>query len=344
MTAAATADQQGVNREVRLVRVSGNLPVVEDFAVVQAPMPRAEPGDVLVRNRYFPVFPGLRTLIGGEARDVPLPPLRAGDTLFGPAIGEVVTAPDDSALRPGDLVRHMLGWREFAAVPAAECFRPAGELPDPVAYLSMGSAPYGALTRLAKVREGDVVLVTGAAGAVGTLAGQIARLLGASRVIGTTSSEWKARRLVSELGYDAVVLRGKPLEEQLADAAPDGIDVVLDNVGGGQLVAALEAARRRARIVLVGALSGQFAARGAGGGAPVEIDTFRVVNKGIELLGYAGMDHPDVDQEWIEQFGAWLRAGSIRFPYTELRGIDSAPSALPSLIGGQHFGSVVVAL
>ncbi|MEU0686354.1 MDR family NADP-dependent oxidoreductase [Streptomyces uncialis] len=332
-------------REIRLASTPEGLPRPEHFAVVDTPMPVLRPGHVLVRNRYFLVFPGLRTLMGDEIDGVPLPPLRGGDTLFGPAVGEVVAVPPGSALRVGDTVSHLLGWRDHALVAAAECARVDGTSPDPVARLAPGAAAYGALTRLTGVRESDTVLVTGAAGAVGSLAGQIARVLGAGRVIGTTGSAEKAARLVSELGYDAVVLRGAgPFAERLAGAAPDGIDVLLDTVGGEQLAAALGAARPGARFALVGALSGQLSPERGGGDAPVPLDTFRLVVQGVSVRGYRGADHPEVDAEWTRRFGGWLRSGELRFPHTRIAGLDRAPRALPDLIEGRYFGAVVVEL
>ncbi|RII08553.1 putative NADP-dependent oxidoreductase YfmJ [Streptomyces sp. YIM 130001] len=307
-------------------------------------MPRPGPGQVLVRNTHFLVFPGLRTLIGGETRDVPLPPLHPGDVLFGPAVGEVVEVPSSSEvpLEKGQLVLHMQGWRDWATLTAAECRPLDGTLPDPVAHLAQGSA-YGALTRLAQVRPGDTVFVTGAAGAVGSLAGQIARLLGAARVIGSTSSPDKARRLERELGYDATVLRGAgPIATRLAESAPEGVDVVLDTVGGEQLAAAVDGANRGARFALVGALEGQLAPDRAGGSAPALLDTYRLVTRGIQMAGYSGADHPDVEAEWESRFGRWLRAGEIRFPYTAVRGMERAAQALPQLIAGRTFGATVV--
>ncbi|MEV4876115.1 MDR family NADP-dependent oxidoreductase [Streptomyces cyaneofuscatus] len=340
-------------REVRLASVPSGLPAPENFAVIEAPLTAPGAGQVLIRNRFFLVFPGLRTLIGGEVDGVPLPALASGDALFGPAVGEVVAAGDGSPLRPGDTVTHLQGWRDHAVVDAAHCTPVGDTLPDPVAHLAQGSSAYGALTRLARVRTGDTVLVTGAAGAVGTLAGPIARLLGAGRVIGTTRSPGKAGRLAAELGYDAVLLSGPqasfaapgpqaPFAAQLAEAAPEGIDVLLDTVGGEQLAAAVGAARQGARFALVGALSGQLSARRAGGSAPVEIDSFRIVVKGLSLRGYSGTDHPGVEEEWTGRFGAWLRSGEITFPHTRIPGIDRAPRALQELIEGRHFGAVVV--
>jgi NADPH-dependent curcumin reductase CurA len=329
------------HRLVRLVRRPEKLPEPGDFELVAEAVPRPEAGQVLVRNTHFLVFPGLRTLIGGETRDVPLPPLHPGDALFGPAIGEVVAGP----LEKGRLVMHLQGWREYAVPAAAECRVLDGTLPDPVAHLAQGSAAYGALTRSAPVREGDTVLVTGAAGAVGTLAGQIARLLGAARVVGSTGSPAKGERLVRELGYDAAVLRGAGrFGDRLADAAPGGVDVVLDTVGGEQLAAAVEAANRGARFALVGALDGQLSPDRAGGSAPAVLDTYRLLTRGVTLAGYSGSDHPGVETEWEARFGEWLRAGAIRFPYTPVRGMESAPGALPALIAGRSFGAAVVEL
>ncbi|MGW6062976.1 MDR family NADP-dependent oxidoreductase [Streptomyces sp. NPDC055189] len=328
-------------RLVRLIRRPAGLPAPDDFALAEAPVPGPAAGQVLVRNTHFLVFPGLRTLIGGETRDVPLPPLHPGDTLFGPAIGEVVDGP----LEKGRLVLHLQGWREYATPAVEECRPLEGLLPDPVAHLAQGSAAYGALTRLAGVRKGDTVFVTGAAGAVGTLAGQIARLLGAGRVIGSTGSPDKARRLERELGYDATVLRdAAPIGAQLAEAAPEGIDVVLDTVGGEQLTAAVHAANRGARFALVGALDGQLSADRAGGSAPAVLDTYRLLTRGIRIAGYTGLDHPDIEQEWEARFGEWLRSGDIQFPYTALRGMERAPQALPQLIAGRAFGAAIVEL
>lgn len=176
------------------------------------------------------------------------------------------------------------------------------------------------------------------------MAGRIAHLLGAGRVIGSTGSPAKAERMTDGLGYDAVVLRTPEdsLSDRLAEAAPEGIDVFVDMVGGEQLRAAVRAARPGARFALVGTLAGQLSVDGGGATAPVELDTFQLVVKRITLRGITGQDHQEVHAEWIRTFGGWLRSGEITFPHVRIAGMDEAPAALHALMAGQHLGTVVV--
>ncbi|MFI0235782.1 MDR family NADP-dependent oxidoreductase [Streptomyces sp. NPDC016845] len=330
--------------EVQLADVPSALPGPEHFRVTEAPVPHPSSGQLLIRNRQFLVFAGLRTLISREAKGFPFPPLKPGEPLFGPALGEVVAAGSGGTDIPvGALVTHMLGWREYAVVDAGAVQVVPDGHPDPVALLSTASAAYGALTRLTGVQQGETVLVTGAAGGVGTLAGQVARLLGAGRVVGTTRSPGKAERLRQELGYDAVVVPGpRALSEQLTEAAPDGYDVIIDNVGGEQLTTALELTRSGARVGVVGALSGQFDPTLPGSTSPAVIDTFLLIKRSVSLLGYQTVDHPGVEEEWRERLTDWLRSGEIVYPYAALPGIERAPSALQELHQGRHFGALVV--
>jgi len=225
------------------------------------------------------------------------------------------------------------------------CERVGDELPELAAHLSHGWTAYAGLTRAAQIRPGDTVFVTSAAGAIGSMAGQIARLLGAARVIGSTGSAEKASRLVRELGYDRAVLRGAgSIAAQLEEAAPDGLDVVIDNVGGEQLRAAVGAAREGARVVIMGALSGQLAREGAGRTAPVELDSFPILLKKLTLRGYSADDDPDARAEWTERFGQWLRSGSIVFPRVLVEGIERAPEVLQRTAEGGYFGTAIVEL
>ncbi|REK89643.1 NADP-dependent oxidoreductase [Streptomyces inhibens] len=329
------------HREVRLAaRPQG--PVTEDlFEIVEVPVPEPGPGQVLVRNTLMGVAAVMRTLMD-ETSVVPMPSYQLGEPLHGSAIGEVVAAPGTD-LKPGDLVEHQLGWREYALLDAGQAHRLDPDLlPDPAGHLSQGPTAWMGVVRGAEVRPGDTVFVTGAAGGVGSLAGQIARLRGATRVIGSTGSQQKADRLIKEFGYDAVVIRGAgPIEEQLRRAAPEGIDALFDNVGGEQLQAAIAVANRGARLAIVGALSSQLSQDGP---ATTEIDTFSLLARSITLRGVALYDHLDLIPEWNAQFGKGLRDGTLTFPHARLRGIEQAPRALRELTEGRHLGAVIVEL
>jgi NADPH-dependent curcumin reductase CurA len=328
-------------REVRLAaRPRGPL-TDELFEIAEVPVPAPEPGQVLIRTTVMSVAAVMRTLMD-EVTATPMPSFVLGEPLNGPAIGEVVAAPG-TGFSPGDVVQHRLGWREYAVASASAVRRiDADLLPDPAACLSQGPTAWMGVVRGADVRPGDTVFVSGAAGGVGSLAGQAARLRGAARVIGSTGSPRKARILVDELGYDSVVIRGAgPAEEQLRAAAPDGIDAMVDTVGGEQLQAAIAVARRGARLAIVGALSSQLSDSGR---QTTEIDTLSLLSRSITLRGIALHDHLDLIPEWNRQFGIGLREGTLTFPHTRLHGIEQAPAALRELVEGRHVGSVLVEL
>ncbi|GAO11511.1 hypothetical protein TPA0598_08_04220 [Streptomyces lydicamycinicus] len=331
-----------VHREVRLAdRVEGEL-TARHFTIAEVPVPEPRDGEVLVRNRLMAVTAVMRSQMTGIR--LPMPSFVPGEALWGAAVGEVVAAPG-GGFTPGDLVQHPCGWREFAAVDASRVRRlDPDALPTAAAHLSQGATAWGALRRAAEVRPGDTVFISGAAGGVGSMAGQLARRLGAGRVVGSTGSERKAARLRAELGYDDTIVRGAgPIERQLRRAAPGGIDVLLDTVGGEQLTAALAVARPDARFALVGALSGQLGGD-RGDIAPVELDPGLIITRRVALRGFGLHAHPDLPQEWTKEFGQGLREGTLVFPHALLKGIEQAPQALRELTQGRHIGAVLVAL
>ncbi|ANW22664.1 NADP-dependent oxidoreductase (plasmid) [Streptomyces clavuligerus] len=326
-------------REVRLAARPGRDPRPEHFEIVRAPLRPPAAGQVLVRNLVLRIGAATRTLMADE-QVLPMAPYQPGQPLRGTALGAVIAAPGTS-LRSGDLVRHDLGWQQYALLPAAQVRRvdPA-RWPDPAACLSQGFVGWLAVDRAARIEPGDTVLVTGAAGGVGCIAGQFARLRGAGRLIGTTGSRWKADHLTDRLGFDTVLVRGEgPIEDQLRAAAPDGVDVLVDTVGGEQFRAALALARRRARLVVVGALAGQ-----AGGGTRTvtALDTLALCSRGITVSGLSAADHGADVERWEEEFSAGLRTGLLTFPHVRLTGIDRAPAALRDLLAGRHLGTVLV--
>ncbi len=336
------------SRVVRLARRPEGLPGPEHLEIAEVVLPPPAGDEVLVRNRWFRLSASVRMMISEGARaveGVPFPALDIGDPLAEEAVGEVVSAPPGTGLRPGDLVRHAKGWRDYALIRAGEAKRIDPVLPDPILALGHGWTAYAALTRPVTARAGATVFVSSAAGAIGSMAGQIARQLGAGRVIGSTSSRAKGRRLVDELGYTAAVCReAGPIEDQLRAAAPDGIDIVLDMTGGEALAAAVAVAAPRAQIVVLGALSGQLAPDGAGRTAPVTLDSFQLLIKKLSLKGYSADDDPEAELEWNRRSAAWLRSGGIVFPKTMVQGLEHAPQALADLARGLLFGVALVEL
>ncbi|MFI6151971.1 zinc-binding dehydrogenase [Kitasatospora sp. NPDC051170] len=163
--------------------------------------------------------------------------------------------------------------------------------------------------------------------------------------MGSAGSRERAERLVAGFGYDAVAVRGAgPFAEQLAEAAPGGLDVVVDNVGGEQLAAAVALANPGARILVLGALSGQLAAHGTGRTAPVELDSFPLLLKKLSLRGYSADDDPDAEAEWYEHCARWRASGTVDVPLARVRGLENAPQALADTIAGRHLGTVIVEL
>ncbi|MBO8193007.1 NADP-dependent oxidoreductase [Streptomyces oryzae] len=326
--------------EVRLAARPDGLPVPGDFALVEAPVPRPAPGQVLVRNLYMSLDPGMLMLMSGQSQ-LPSPGYGVGEVLYGDAVGEVVASADPS-LSEGDLVVHRLGWREYA-VAARDAFRrvPRDLYPRPSMHLGFGLVAYVGLMEAAQLCAGDTVFVSSAAGATGSMAGQIARLKGAGRVIGSAGSPAKVARLTGELRFDAAFdYHEGPVLDRLSEAAPDGIDVYFDNVGGEQLRAAIEVMNVHGRIAVCGALNRQRTGRPDEGPG----DLVGVLGKRLTIRGFTLWDHLERAAEFGEQFRRWLREGALVYDETVIDGLENAPRALLDLVGGSYSGKTVVRL
>jgi hypothetical protein len=317
-------------------------PTPETFRLVEVDLPDPGPGEVLVRNLYMSVDPYMR----GRMNDAKsyVPPFAVDAALEGGAIGEVI-ASNSPDLSPGHIVSHTFGWREHV-VANGKRFRPvdADAAPSLSAYLgvlgSTGFTAYVGLLDVAGMTEGDCVFISGAAGAVGSVAGQIAKLRGASRVIGSAGSAAKVAYL-TELGFDAAFnYKDGPVGTQLRDAAPDGITVYFDNVGGDHLEAAIGRLRPHGRV----ALCGSVAAYNDTHPRPGPNNLALAVTKRLTLRGFIVFDHNDRLPQFNADMSQWLRSGQVRADETVVDGLTNAPEALLGVLRGENTGKMIVRL
>ncbi|MDB1089563.1 NADP-dependent oxidoreductase [Streptomyces sp. ACA25] len=329
-------------REIRLAsHITGEL-TEKNFDLVEAEVAGPGPDEVVVRNEYLQVSAVMQDLMKPDP-DLPMPPYTPGQRLWGSAVGTVVSS-NSPDLSVGDTVAHADGWGEYSVAAASEFGKlPDGLFPDPKHFLTQGPTAYHGMVDIAEVTEGDVVYVSGAAGGVGSLAGQIAKCRGAKLVIGSAGSPAKVDYLVQELGYDAAFdYHDGPVLDQLRKLAPDGIDVFFDTVGGEQFEAAVQAAAQGARFALCGALAGQV---GDGLGGHPRLDIMTAIVRQIVIRPFATYHTPEQIQAWTEHFCQWLGEGRFVFPHTVVEGgISEAPGALKSLLEGKYTGNVLVKL
>lgn len=330
------------SREIRLASRPRGEPSLENFELVQTETPTPGDGEVAVRNSFLSVDPYMR----GRMNDVKsyLPPFEVGQPMDGGAVGEVVESRTRD-LAVGDTVLHMKGWREYATGKAGEFRKVDAAVASPSQYLgALGTTGFTAwigLVDIAQLKEGDVVFVSGAAGAVGSVAGQIAKLRGASRVIGSAGSDEKVSYVLDELGFDAAFnYRTSPVREQLRDAAPGGIDVYFDNVGGEHFEAALSALRPFGRVAMCGAISLYNATEAPPGPRNLPM----AIGKRLTLRGFIVSDHFQRMGEFVQEVGGWLREGRLHYRETVVEGIQQAPEALIGLLRGENLGKMLVHL
>ncbi|KMO98265.1 NADP-dependent oxidoreductase [Streptomyces roseus] len=327
---------------VHLIARPAGFPVAADFAYVEAAVPSPAAGTALVQNLLLSVDPYHRGLMdGGEGGFALHTPLE------GRAVGRVL-ASRDPGLREGDLVFHRAGWRTHALVTlgADGTRKLRGHAGVPLeAYLSIlggtGLTAYAALTRTVALREGEDLFVSAAAGGVGTATGHIARLLGAGRIIGSAGSAAKVNHLTGALGFDAAFdYHDGPVGEQLAQAAPDGIDVYVDNVGGDHLAGAIDVLREYGRIAWVGGISMYNGDRSPA--APRNL--FEIVHKSLRLEGVLVRNHTNLQDEMEDFLVPYLQSGRIGTDTTVFQGIDHTVEAFLGMLHGDNLGKTLVRL
>lgn len=342
--AMATAVVPAKALEARLARHLRGALTPAALDVTDAEVREPADGELVVRYDYLHIAVAMVDLMRKDV-NLPMPPYEVGKRLWGSAVGTVVVSrsPD---FEPGDEVLGLDGWGEYSVGPATAYMKTyPGLFPDPSYYLSQGPTAYHGMVDIAEVGEGDTVYVSGAAGGVGSLAGQIAKCRGAKRVIGSAGSKAKVRWLVNDLGYDAAFdYHDGPVLDQLTRLAPDGIDVFFDTVGGEQFEAAVQAAAPHARFALCGTLAGQLGDTRKRAGFP-RFDILTSILKQIVIRPFSTYHTPEQIQAWTEHFAQWLKEGKFVFPHTVVKGgIETAPQALVDLTLGKHKGNVSIKL
>jgi NADPH-dependent curcumin reductase CurA len=326
------------SREIRLAARPRGMPAPGDFELAEVELPDPVDGQILVRNAFVSVDPYMR----GRMNDVRsyVPPFAIGEPLTGGAVGQVVASGAEE-WPEGAWVVHDQGWREAALLEGARVHAvdpSSAPLSTALGVLGMpGLTAFVGVVDIGQVEEGDVVFVSGAAGAVGSLAGQLARLRGA-RVIGSAGRAAKTAWL-DELGFDATFdYQETPPRKALRELAPEGIDVYFDNVGGATLEAAIAALNRNGRIVACGSIAGYNATEPQ----PGPRNMFMVVTKRLRMQGFIVFDHFDRWGAFREEVAPLVADGTIRYRETVVDGIDRAPEAFLALFAGDNVGKMLV--
>lgn len=315
------------------------MPTTDNFELREVELPPLGEGMIRVKNRWLSVDPYMR----GRMNDVKsyVPPFQLDHPMEGGAISEVIES-DAKGFAPGDLVLHFAGWRDEAVVPARSAMKLPDLGADPQQFLGVlgttGATAYFGLLDAAAAKNGDIVFVSAAAGAVGSVVVQIAKAKGMT-VIGSAGGEEKCE-LVRSLGADRVIdYRQGPILKSLAAAAPDGIDVYFDNVGGSHLDAALAVARNQARFAICGMIEGYNKTE------PTTLKfAARIIAARIRLKGFLVFDYQPRMDEFYGDMGPWLKSGAVRARETIVEGLEQAPDAFLGLFKGANVGKMLVRL
>ena len=315
------------------------LPTPGNFELKDVELPDLSDGMIRVRNRWLSVDPYMR----GRMNDVKsyVPPFQLGEPMEGGAVGEIVESRADG-FAAGDLVQHMAGWRDEAVISA----RAATKLPslgaDPEKFLGIlgvtGATAYFGLLDAASARPGDILFVSAAAGAVGSAVVQIAKAKGMTVIASAGGSE--KCDYVRSLGADhAIDYRAAPILKGLAAAAPEGIDVYFDNVGGDHLDAALALARNNARFAICGMIEGYNKAE------PTTLRfVMRIIAARIRLKGFIVFDYQSRMSEFYGEMGPWVANGTVKSAETVVDGLEQTPDAFLGLFKGANTGKMLVRL
>ena len=329
-----------LSREIRLASRPSGMPAAANFSHAQMELKTLPDQQVLVRNLFMSVDPYMRGRMN-EGKSY-VPPFELGKVLAGGAVGEVIEsrAPE---FKVGEVVTSNFGWREYFMAAPADLHRVSREIQPLSVYLgALGMTGMTAWVglNLVDVKAGEVIYISGAAGAVGNVAGQLAKLRGC-KVIGSAGSMAKVQFLREECGFDiAFDYKTGPVVEQLKVEAPDGIDVYFDNVGGETLEAALTALRVHGRIIACGGISGYNGTKPQ----PGPTNLFNITTKRLTMRGMIVSDAVGSQEEFEKEMGGYLQSGKLKNHETVVEGLDEAVDAFIGLFKGNNLGKMVVKL
>ncbi len=329
-----------MNRQITLAARPVGMPKESDFRLVESPLPNPGRGEVLVRTLYLSVDPYMRGRLTGVttyARGLDL-----GDVIVGGVAGRVLESKDPRCA-PGDIVEGLLGWQEYAAAPAKSLRRidpAAGPISSALYVLGMpGLTAYFGLLEICRPQPGETVVVSGAAGAVGSLVGQIARIK-RCRAIGIAGTDEKVRFLVDELGFESAFNyhEAPDFAAQLKELCPNGIDVYFDNVGGAITDAVMQRLASHARVAVCGQISQYNSAEPQMGPRWLNQLVFRQAR----VEGFLVTQFADRYEAALHQLSTWLKEGRIRYREDVVDGLENAPQAFIRMLEGKNIGKQLV--
>lgn len=328
-----------INRQWRIAaRPEGREIQPSDFELIDGEVPAPREGEVLVALSHIAFDPSMKSWMLNAVSY--FAPTQIGDVMPGEGYGVVVES-RHRAFKPGDRVTGFFGWQDYGVLDAKLLRRPPADI-DPVPALSVlgssGLTAYFGLFEVGRPQPGDLLVVSSAAGAVGSIAGQLGRIAGC-RVVGLAGSADKCRWLTEDLGFDAAIdYRKEDVDARLAELAPNGVDIFFDNVGGALLNTVLGRIARRGRVIICGGMS-----RHEPGRPPTDLDNYyNLVFERARMEGFNVVDYRERYPQAIARMEAWLRSGELRWRVLDRSGIAAAPETLIGLFSGQSYGKQVL--
>ena len=335
-----------VNRMLKLKDRPMGAVSSENFELFEEEVRDIDEGQMLIKVLYLSFDPTQR----GWLNDVPsyMPPVQIGEVMRAGAVGQVVESRNIN-FSEGDLVQGSFGWQEYVVTDGSSDFMPAQKIPEgipPTSALSIfgvtGLTAYFGMLDIGKPQEGDTVLVSGAAGATGSVAGQIAKIKGASKIIGVAGGSDKCKWVVEEAGYDHCIdYKNENVGQKITELAPEGLNIYFDNVGGPILESSLACIAQKARVVLCGGISSGYSMKSL---PPGPSTLMNLVIQRARMEGFIVIDYAERFPDAIIDLGGWVSEGKIVYREDILEGLENCPETLGNLFKGKNLGKQLLKL